>query len=144
MPIACNVSGRILEGCFFRTSTLFVLFITKYTYSTEKSKRAKKKRRPSASSSVNQNELTLLLFANLGEALTAVHGTVRLGLERNLRLTAAGGAHGGEILTGAAGGVLAGVTAGLAALGLVLETALSVKLLLTGGEHELLATLFAN
>ena len=57
---------------------------------------------------------------------------------------AAGGADSGEILTGAAGRVLAGITAGLAPLGLVLEAALSVELLLTGGEHELLAALLAN
>ena len=53
-------------------------------------------------------------------------------------------AGGGEELTGAAGGVLAGVTAGLAALGLILEAALSIELLLTGGENELLAAFFAN
>ena len=57
---------------------------------------------------------------------------------------AAGGADSGEILPGTAGRVLAGVTAGLAALGLVLEAALGVELLLTGGEHELLAALLAN
>jgi hypothetical protein len=39
--------------------------------------------------------------------------------------------------------VLAGVTAGLAALGLVYETLLSVELLLTGGKDELIAALFA-
>ena len=39
--------------------------------------------------------------------------------------------------------VLAGVTAGLAALGLVLEAALRIELLLTGGENELFAALFA-
>ncbi len=45
---------------------------------------------------------------------------------------------------GAAGGVLASVAASLAALGLVLEAALRIELLLTGGEHELLAALLAN
>ena len=84
------------------------------------------------------------LLPHLGEALAAVHGTVRLRLERNAGLAAAGGADSGEILTGAAGRVLAGITAGLAPLGLVLEAALSVELLLTGGEHELLAALLAN
>jgi len=85
-----------------------------------------------------------LLLAHLGEALAAVHRAVRLGLEGNLGLAAAGSAHSGEILAGAASGVLAGVTAGLAALGLVLEAALCIELLLTGGEHELLAALFAH
>ena len=86
----------------------------------------------------------LSALAHLGEALAAVDRTVRLGLEGNLGLAAAGSANSGEILTGAAGGVLASITAGLAALGLVLEAALSVELLLTGGEHELVAALFAN
>ena len=57
---------------------------------------------------------------------------------------AAGGADSGEILPGTAGRVLAGVTAGLAPLGLVLEAALGIELLLAGGEHELLAALLAN
>ena len=85
-----------------------------------------------------------LLIAHLSEALAAIHRAVRLGLEGNLGLATASGANSGEVLTGAAGGVLAGVTAGLAALGLVLEAALSIELLLTGGEHELLAALFAH
>ena len=59
-------------------------------------------------------------------------------------LAAAGSAGGSEVLPGAAGGVLASVAAGLAALGLVLEAALSIELLLTGGEHELLTALLAN
>jgi hypothetical protein len=84
-----------------------------------------------------------LLLTHLGEAVAAVDRTVRLGLKGNLRLTAASGAHSSEVLTGAAGGVLAGVTAGLAALGLVLEAALSVELLLTGGKSKLLTALFA-
>ena len=83
-------------------------------------------------------------LAHLGEALAAVDGTVGLGLEGNLGLAAASSTSGGEVLTRTAGSGLAGVTASLAALGLVLEAALSVELLLTGGEHELVATLFAN
>ena len=67
-----------------------------------------------------------------------------IGLEGNLRLAAAGSANSGEVLAGAAGGVLASITAGLAALGLILEATLSVELLLTGGEHELLTALFAH
>ena len=88
--------------------------------------------------------LQLAVGAHLSEALAAVHGTVGLGLEGNLCLAAATGAGSGEELTGATGSVLASVTAGLAALGLVLEAALCVELLLTGGEHELVAALFAN
>ena len=86
----------------------------------------------------------LALCTHLSEALAAVYGTVGLGLEGNLGLAAATGAGSGEELTGTTGGVLASVTAVLAALGLVLEALLSVELLLTGGEHELVAALFAN
>ena len=87
----------------------------------------------------------LLAFcAHLSEALAAVYGTVGLGLEGNLCLTAATGAGSSEELTGATGAVLASVTASLAALGLVLEAALCVEFLLTGGENEFVAALFAN
>ena len=88
--------------------------------------------------------LQLAVGAHLSEALAAEHGTVGLGLEGNLSLAAATGAGSGEELTGSAGSVLASVTASLAALGLVLEAALSVEFLLTGGENELVAALFAN
>ena len=88
---------------------------------------------------------SLLAFcAHLSEALAAVYGTVGLRLKGNLCLTAATGASSSEELTGATGAVLASVTACLAALGLVLEATLCVELLLTGGEHELVAALFAN
>jgi len=107
-----------------------------------------KKRRPERDAALyckKQNEIVLsALLAHLGEALAAVDGAVRLRLKGNLRLAAAGSANSGEVLTGTAGGVLAGIAAGLAALRLVLEAALSVELLLTGGEHELLAALFAH
>ena len=86
----------------------------------------------------------LTLVAHLSEALAAEHGTVGLGLEGNLSLAAATGAGSGEELTGATGGVLASITAVLAALGLVLEATLSVESLLASGEHELIAALFAN
>jgi len=84
------------------------------------------------------------LLSHLGEAVAAVDGTVGLGLERHSGLAAAGGAGGGEILPRTTGRVLAGVTASFAALRLVLEAALSVELLLTGGEHELVSALFAH
>jgi hypothetical protein len=89
-------------------------------------------------------DLQLAVGAHLSEALAAVHGAIGLGLEGNLGLAAATGAGSGEELTGATGSVLASVTAGLAALGLVLEATLSVELLLTGGENEFGAALFAN
>ena len=86
----------------------------------------------------------LAVSAHLSEALAAENGTVGLGLEGNLGFAAAASAGSGEELTGATGSVLASVTASLAALGLVLEAALCVELLLTSGEHELVAALFAN
>jgi hypothetical protein len=85
-----------------------------------------------------------LLLAHLGEALGAVNRTIGLGLEGNLGLFAASGADSGEILSGAAGSLLSGIAAGLAALGLVLEAALCVEFLLTGGENEFFAALFAH
>jgi hypothetical protein len=78
------------------------------------------------------------------EALAAVNRTIGLGLEGNLCLTTAACAGSSEELTGTTAGVLTSVAAGLAALGLILEAALCVELLLTGGEYELVAALFAN
>ena len=88
--------------------------------------------------------LQLAFCANLSEALAAEYGTVGLGLEGNLCLATATGAGSSEELTGATGSVLASVTACLAALGLILEAALCVELLLTCGENEFCAALFAN
>jgi hypothetical protein len=86
----------------------------------------------------------LAFVAHLSEALAAEHRTIGLGLEGNLSLATATSAGSGEELTGATGGILAGVTASLAALGLILEATLCVESLLTSGEHELIAALFAN
>ena len=86
----------------------------------------------------------LSLLSHLSKALAAVNGAIGLGLKRNLCLTAASGAGSGKELTRTAGSILAGITASLAALGLVLEAALCIELLLTGGENELVTTLFAN
>jgi hypothetical protein len=80
-----------------------------------------------------------LSLSHACKALAAVHGTVRLRLEGNLCIAAAGCAHCGEVLTGATSCVLAVVAAVLAALGLILEASLCVKLLLTGSEHKFLA-----
>jgi len=84
-----------------------------------------------------------LAGTHLGEALAAVNRAIALGLERNTSLTAAGGAGGGKEFPGTTGRILAGVTAGLAALGLILEASLRVELLLTGSKHELLSTFLA-
>jgi hypothetical protein len=88
-------------------------------------------------------ELALLL-SHLCKALAAIDGAIRLRLKRNLCFAAAHCAGSGVILTGAAGCRLAGVTAFLAALGLVLEAALCIKLLLTGGENEFFSAFLAN
>ncbi len=75
--------------------------------------------------------------AFLLKALAAIYRAVRLRLERNASLAAACSTGSGEELTRTASSVLACVAAALAALRLVLETALCVKLLLASGEHEL-------
>ena len=86
----------------------------------------------------------LAVGLHLSEALAAEDGTVGLGLEGNLSLAAAACAGSGEELTGTAGSVLASITAGLAALGLVLEAALCVESLFAGGEHELVAAFLTS
>ena len=83
------------------------------------------------------------MLVSLSEALAAVNGSVITGLEGNLSLAAAACAYSCEHFT-LSSAVLLSVTASLAALGLVLEAALRIELLLTGGEHELLAALFAH
>ena len=85
----------------------------------------------------------LLLCLDLGKAIAAVDRAVGLGLKRHASLAAASSAGSREVLTGSASGVLASVTAGLAALGLILEAALLIEFLLTGGENEFVAALFA-
>ena len=86
----------------------------------------------------------LALLAHLGEAIAAVDGAIALGLEGHTGLATAGSADSGEVLAGTTSGVLAGVAAALAALGLILEAALRIELLLAGGENELLTALLAN
>ena len=88
------------------------------------------------------NQLQSVLL-HLSEALAAVDRTVLARLEGNLASLAAAGADSVKHLALTAGSVLAGITAGLAALGLIGKTALGIELLLTGGEHELIATFFA-
>ena len=87
----------------------------------------------------------LQLSSSICKAVAAVDGTVAAGLERNLAVLATLRAH--CIVHGAlgtSGNTLTGSAAGLAALGLVLEAALCVELLLTGGEDEFLSAILAN
>ena len=86
--------------------------------------------------------LAVLLHAC--KALTAVNGTIGLGLKGNLRLAAAGSAGRGEVFSGATGSILASIAAGLATLRLILESSLSIELLLTGSKHKLGTAFFAN
>ena len=86
----------------------------------------------------------LLLFFDGCKALAAVYGSVAGRLERNFCFLAASCADGSEHLTLGLACVLACVTACLASLGLVLEALLCVEFLLTCGEYELVAALFAR
>ena len=103
----------------------------------------KKKGRPRMGAAFYGQFISALL-THASEAITAIHRTIALGFKGHAGLSTAGRTDGREVLPGTASGVLTGVTAGLAALGLVLEAALGVELLLAGGENELLATLLAN
>ena len=82
----------------------------------------------------------------IAEAVAAIDRAVIAGLKGDLAGFAALGADGVKHLTGGAIArtALASVTAGFAALGLVGEASLSVKLLLTGGENEFLSALLAD
>jgi hypothetical protein len=84
------------------------------------------------------------LLSHTGKTFAAVHGTVGLGLERNLSLASTSRANSRKILAGAAGSSLAGITAGFAALGLILEASLCIELLLAGSKHELLAAFLTH
>ena len=89
--------------------------------------------------------LCLRLSAASGKALAAVYGTVLFGLEGNLSGLSAFCANSVVHLTRSAGSTacLTGLTAGLAAGGLVLESLFGIEFLFTGSENELSATVFA-
>ena len=82
------------------------------------------------------------------EAIAAVNRTVVPGLEGNLASLAAFGADSIKQLTSTAGSstasLLAGHTAGTAALRLVLKTLFGVKFLFAGGENEFLTAVLAD
>ena len=89
---------------------------------------------------------SILHSATGSEAFAAVDRTIFLRLEGNLGGFAAFGTDRVIHNTRSAGSRaigLAGLTAGLAAGGLVLEALFGVEFLLTGGEHKFLATVFA-
>ena len=89
-------------------------------------------------------EKQLVFASHACEALAAVNRAILTGFERHFCFFAAVGADRGVHLSLRSRSVLASVTASLAALGLVLEAALCVEFLLTSGESELVAALFAN
>ncbi len=81
------------------------------------------------------------------KALTAVHGPISAGLERNLCLAAASVANYGVHLAGSAVVAVLGAmggTARLAAGGLILEALLSEKFLFARGENEFVAAVTAG
>ena len=80
---------------------------------------------------------------HFGEAFAAIYRAVRLWLKRNPCFTAAGSAGSSEKFTRAAGRVFACVTAGFAALRLILEATFCVKFLFTSGEYKFIATFLA-
>ena len=92
----------------------------------------------------NKIDLKLLSVLHLSEALAAVDRSVALGLEGNASFLAAGCSCSCEVLLGTLNSHLSLVSAGLAALGLVLEAALCVELLLACCEYEISAAFLAN
>ncbi len=81
------------------------------------------------------------------KTVTAVHRTISAGLERNLGFASAAVADYGEHLPGSTAVAvlgLAGVTAGLAPTGLVLEALLGVEFLFAGGENEFISAVTAG
>ena len=86
-------------------------------------------------------------LSSIAETIAAINGTIVAGLERNfagsstlstdciIHLT---------VSAVAAGVLLPGITAGLAALRLIGETLLSEEFLLLRGENEFLTAVFAN
>ena len=86
-----------------------------------------------------------ILSAAGGEALAAVYGTILSRLEGNLSGLSAFGADGIVHLARTAGSTagFTGLTASLAAGGLILESFFGIEFLFTGSENELSATVFA-
>lgn len=94
---------------------------------------------------LSQYNLTLASLSCLhcGKALAAVNRSVAGGLERNLGLAAASRAGRHKHFSCSFARVLAIVTAGFASLRLILESLLSIELLLAGSENKLLTAIFA-
>ena len=93
-----------------------------------------------------QNEIRSrkLLLSHLGEALTAINRAILAGLKGYSGLFATGCADCGVHFALRTGSVLAGITAGLASLGLIHKALGSIKFLLAGSENEFFAAFFAD
>jgi len=85
-----------------------------------------------------------VIISGLCETVTAVYRPVSLRLERYTCVATAIGADGSEVFPRPTGGGFSVVAAGFAALRLILETALVVKLLLSACEYELFAAFLTN
>ena len=96
-----------------------------------------------AASDVSVLNFSSAVFSHAREAIAAVDRPVGFRLKGHSGLAAAVGADSGKVLPRPSRRVLSRVAAGLAALGLILEASFCVELLLAGGEHELVAALFA-
>lgn len=92
----------------------------------------------------HSNQLSLLIFLHLREAVAAKYRTVFTGTERNSRLTAAIGTGGREHFTVRLGSVLPRIPAALASLGLVYKALFRIELLFASGEHELLSAFLTD
>jgi hypothetical protein len=84
-----------------------------------------------------------LVASSDSKALAAIYSLTLGGVERNLAFLTAVCTNSREHLSCALCTVLAGITACLASLGLVLEALLCIEFLLTGGEHEIVAAILA-
>ena len=87
--------------------------------------------------------ICILLLLHSCEAVGAVNWSVTCGLERNFSFLTALCTNCCEHLLLCSCSVLSCIAASLASLGFVLESLLSIELLLACGEYELIAALFA-
>ena len=85
----------------------------------------------------------LLLVLQLCIALAAINRAILTRTERNLCFLTAVCAGSSEILALSLTGILSCITASLALLRIICKALLCIKLLLAGGEYELLSALIA-
>ncbi|ODU55328.1 MAG: hypothetical protein ABT01_06475 [Clostridium sp. SCN 57-10] len=91
--------------------------------------------------------LCVFVYLSSAEAIAAINGAVITGFERNFAVFAAGSTYRIVHLAVAAVAtrvLLAGVAAGLAALGFIVEAFFREKFLIFGSEGELLTAILAD